>query len=383
MSETIFHIREDGTLQELQETSYDSEYLLQKLLFDYPQLLAGAQIDSENPRNWLLIAREMGVPDAEAAAGRWYLDHLFIDQDAIPTLIEVKRSTDTRIRREVIGQMLDYAANAVVYWKIEEIISAFESTCATKNLDPSQEIQNLIGFEESIEAFWEKVQTNMRAGKIRLLLVADSIPKEMKRIIEFLNMQMQPAEILGVEIKQFCAGDSRALVPQLVGQTALTQSKKSAALRSSTGIKRDEASFFAEALEHTGAEKTAVMRKIYDWVQGRGFSIDFGSGQLGSGSFIPYKSHKGNKTSVLCFTVSLWAKGVIEIGFQHASNRPPFDSVDLRQTLKEKLNTINGVDIPEAKIDKRPNFDILLLKEKTEYDKFVAAFEWFFAQYGV
>ena len=28
-----------------------------------------------------------------------------------PTLVEVKRSSDTRIRREVVGQMLDYAAN--------------------------------------------------------------------------------------------------------------------------------------------------------------------------------------------------------------------------------------------------------------------------------
>ena len=32
----------------------------------------------------------------------------------MPTLVEVKRSSDTRIRREVVGQMLHYAANAVV-----------------------------------------------------------------------------------------------------------------------------------------------------------------------------------------------------------------------------------------------------------------------------
>jgi hypothetical protein len=46
-----------------------------------------------------------------------------LDQDAIPAIVEVKRSTDTRIRREVVGQMLDYAANSVVYcrgsfWKL-------------------------------------------------------------------------------------------------------------------------------------------------------------------------------------------------------------------------------------------------------------------------
>jgi hypothetical protein len=36
-----------------------------------------------------------------------------LDQDAILTIVEVKRSTDTHVRREVVGQMLDYAANAV------------------------------------------------------------------------------------------------------------------------------------------------------------------------------------------------------------------------------------------------------------------------------
>jgi hypothetical protein len=56
------------------------------------------------------------------------VDHLFVDQDAVPTLVEVKRSSDTRIRREVVGQMLDYAANAVVYWPLERLRATFEAS---------------------------------------------------------------------------------------------------------------------------------------------------------------------------------------------------------------------------------------------------------------
>jgi hypothetical protein len=67
----------------------------------------------------------MNVPGSDESLGRFSLDHLFLDQDGIPTLVEVKRSSDTRIRREVIGQMLDYAANDVVYWPIEMIRSRF------------------------------------------------------------------------------------------------------------------------------------------------------------------------------------------------------------------------------------------------------------------
>ncbi len=49
----------------------------------------------------MLVSREMNVPGEEDGGARWSLDHLFLDQDAIPTLVEVKRSTDTRIRRAV------------------------------------------------------------------------------------------------------------------------------------------------------------------------------------------------------------------------------------------------------------------------------------------
>jgi hypothetical protein len=35
--------------------------------------------------------------------------------------VEVKCSIDTRIRPEVVGQMLDYVANPVVYWPVETL----------------------------------------------------------------------------------------------------------------------------------------------------------------------------------------------------------------------------------------------------------------------
>lgn len=80
----------------------------------------------------------MALPDAEDAGSRWSLDHLFLDQEGIPTLIEVKRSTDTRIRREVVGQMLDYAANAVVYWPVEELRARFEPRCQESGTPPGE-----------------------------------------------------------------------------------------------------------------------------------------------------------------------------------------------------------------------------------------------------
>lgn len=86
----------------LRERPYDSEDLLQALLEQHPELLAGDQVGDE-ARRWLLVRREAGVPGHEGGGGRWSLDHLFIDDEAIPTLVEVKRSADTRVRREGRG----------------------------------------------------------------------------------------------------------------------------------------------------------------------------------------------------------------------------------------------------------------------------------------
>ena len=165
MSGAIFLIQDDGQLMELNEQAYDSEDLLQTLLAQYPNLLAGDQINSEAPRRWLLISREASLPSEENGAGRWAVDHLFLDQDAIPTIVEVKRSTDTRIRREVVGQMMDYAANAVVYWPVERIIAQFEATCQSQGLEAEQMIMDFLDPEADPQEFWQQVKTNLQAGK--------------------------------------------------------------------------------------------------------------------------------------------------------------------------------------------------------------------------
>src|SRR5689334_13424220 len=97
------------------EEPYELEGHLQALIERHPNLLAGDQVDPATPRRWLLLSREAAVPTEEVGGGRWSLDHLLLDQDAIPTLVEVKRSSNREIRRMVVGQMLDYAANAVLY----------------------------------------------------------------------------------------------------------------------------------------------------------------------------------------------------------------------------------------------------------------------------
>ena len=101
MSGRIYLLDDGSKHIAMEETPYDSEKLLQLLLANHPDLLAGEQVDVEEPRRWLLVTREISVPGEEDGSGKWSLDHLFLDQDAIPTLVEVKRSSNTGIRRKI------------------------------------------------------------------------------------------------------------------------------------------------------------------------------------------------------------------------------------------------------------------------------------------
>jgi hypothetical protein len=274
MSGGIYLLREDDELVEMLERPYDSEAVLQQLLAKHPSLLAGDQLEADAPRRWLLVAREASLPSEEDGGGRWSVDHLFLDQDAVPTLVEVKRSSDTRIRREVVGQMLDYAANAVVYWPVERLRATFEASCETTGRDPEDVVLELVEDGESVDGFWDRVGTNLRAGKVRLVFVADELPAELQRVIEFLNVQMNPAEVIGIEVRQYVGQGLKTLVPRVLGQTAEAQQRKGRAVSSprrewSWEAYRDEQGIPAEKLETAKAcfasIQEALMKRGLDW----------------------------------------------------------------------------------------------------------------------
>lgn len=361
----IYLVDDNQRLISMIQADYDSENLLQFLLAEYPDLLSPDQIGSE-PRRWLLVSRETPVPDQEDIHfGRWSLDHLFLDQEGIPTLVEVKRSTDSRIRREVVGQMLDYAANAVSYWRIDEIRARFEAELG--DIDPNEILAERLGIT-SASVFWQMVETNLRAGKIRMIFVADEIPQELRRIVEFLNEQMFPAEVLAIAIRQYMGQGLQTLVPTLYGQTAKAQGAKA----SGSGEKWSEETFFPELATRHSQQVADVAFKILNWAHSRGLRIWWGEGKR-SGSFIPLLDVKGKNH----FSIAVWTYGTIEVQFQHMQSRSPFDNQELRHEFLNKLNMIEGVSLPEDSLNRRPSFPIKALARDNRLERFFATLDWF------
>lgn len=368
------YLLQDNNLAELTEQPYDSENLLQELLAKYPDLLAGDQIDDAQPRRWLLIRREMSVPSSSTEGARWALDHLLLDQDAIPTFVEVKRSSDSRIRREVVGQMLDYAANAVVYWSLEKIRAYFEANCTGNGRNPEQVLTEFLGAQADADAYWQNVKVNLQSGRVRLLFVADEIPTELRRIVEFLNQQMNPAEVLAVEIKQYVGKNLKTLVPRVIGQTVAAQQAKSAG--SQPAQQWDEDSFFLELERRKGVvEDVRAARAILEWARPQAARILWGKG-TSTGSFVPVFEHK--KRDYLPFAVYTYGK--VEFYFYWYSYKPPFDSEEKRLELLKKLNTIQGINLPESAINRRPSVPLAVLRDEHSLRQLLDIYDWYVEQ---
>lgn len=286
MSDEIFVIDGQHTLQTLPKTPPVREVDFQKMIEDHPRLLAGALISPEDPCRWLLIKREMAVPDTDTGQNRWSLDHLFVDHTGRPTLVEIKRAADTRTRREVVGQMFDYAANAQIHWDSATIRQAAVQTHGGEEglLDALEE---LLGSREpqEHEAFWRQVQEHIEEGHMRLLFVCDQIPSQLRRIIEYLNEQLDHVEVLGVEIAHYTARDPhlKVLVPRLIGQTERLKSKKASTRRAAPPRTTKEG-----ALNLCDADTRALYARLIELAEdtpdvtinwgSRGFSITYKEG---------------------------------------------------------------------------------------------------------
>ena len=220
--DSVFLIR-DGQLVELHRAPYVLEDDFQTQLAKHPQLLGGGQSTGGLPSGWLLIAREVPVPDRAEGSGRWSVDHLFIDQDAVPTFVEVKRGRDTRLRREVVGQMLDYAANGARYWPSGYLRRTWEESLPVE-VDGVAKVESFSGL--GADRFWADVEENLEGGHVRMLFVADEIPTELQTVIEYLNEQMGSAEVLGVSMTRYEGEGLSVLVPRVVGSTARLQQSK-------------------------------------------------------------------------------------------------------------------------------------------------------------
>lgn len=368
MSGPIFVLNPKGDLVPIYEQPYETEDVFQKILAKYPELLLGS--DERTPwSGLLLVAREQGVPIEEGGGDYFSLDHLFVDQNGVPTLVEVKRRSDTRNRREIVAQMLDYASNGLAYWKVEDLQQNFAETCAVDHHEPAAVLEKFLGERADTEGFWQQVQENIRNERIRMVFVADDISPELRRIVSFLNRQMRTSEMLAIELKQFVGEGVQAFVPDVIVKPDVLPPPDTVQTRWT------EERFMIKLERESGPEVVPVAKALLDWGIKSTTKIIWGRGKIW-GSFTPVIVVDGTNYNSIC----VWTSGLVDIQFQYLQNQPPFDALDKRQELARRLNAIPGVAIPDDALGRFPSVKLeVLLKDETR-TRFLAVIEWVIAE---
>jgi hypothetical protein len=209
---------DSGTKQLQRITCKDEDKELQMLLERNLNLLPGDQISPGQNLRWLLVKREMPVVNPSSGENLWSIDFLLVDQDGVPTLVECKRHNDTRSRREVVGQMLEYAASGRHYWTASDFRSQAQNTAGDES-KLSQKLKELTGSETIPENFFAVMERNLQKSKMRLIFFLEDSPLELRSVVEFLNGQLKDMEVLIVEARQYQHGDARIVVPWVFGFT--------------------------------------------------------------------------------------------------------------------------------------------------------------------
>jgi hypothetical protein len=360
MTDKVFRLDAANRLTEMSRVGFVSEDIFQTILADHPAILG-----SDDGAGLLLIKREQPVADSVGGGGRWSLDHLYVDVHGIPILVEVKRATDTRARREVVAQMLDYAANGVAHWPLSQIIDAFSATCSQRGETAEQVLGGFLPPGADADAFWKSVETNLRAGRIRMLFVADEIPRELRRIVEFLNEQMRPAEVLAIQVEHYLGADgTRTLVPRLIGATERATSTKAVGGQSDIHTTEDWLERLAQ--EHGDEAYRGAVRAI-DWFRSRGSDV----GPTASGDAVYLKSIGDDGKEVWPFFIRHSTGGRLEMSLQYLRYRPRFASDEAREAALRGLQALPGLDVKSTgRLTGWPSFAVSGLLDDAAWEAF-------------
>lgn len=349
MSQGVIYMVDGEGLRRMTPSAPENEDRMQVLVAQYPELITDGDGDL------LLVCREAAVGDGEAA-GRWSLDHLFVTREAVPVLVELKRASDTRIRREVVGQLIDYAANASAHWAAGTIAGAFAKTVGVDQAD--SKLAAFIGDRDPDE-FWRQVDSNLSSGRIKLVFVADVIPRELAIVVEFLNSQMR-ADVRAVELRWF-AGDGgvTTLTPRIIGGTEQAAVAKSRTRQSPMEVE----AWIQERIARHGAETLDGVQHACAIASAAGGDVFIPSTR---GSIIASWPTDDGK---LVYPIGVYPSGMVVLRLGYLKYRPGFASEDARRRLYDELSTIVG-SLHTQSLSGEPGFPAIKLTDRVVADRF-------------
>lgn len=185
---------------------------LQGLVFSQPRALPIADIDPTFAPI-LPIAREVRTNVGP-------IDALFVSPGGLLTIVEAKLWRNPEARREVVGQIIDYAKELAT-WNYEDVDQLVLNHRGRSLWELVSETQDA-DVPESEQRFVDEVTRNLERGRFLLLIVGDGIREGVERMTAFLQRTPHLHFTLAlVEMHTYTlpGAEDLLIVPSIVMQT--------------------------------------------------------------------------------------------------------------------------------------------------------------------
>jgi hypothetical protein len=190
-----------------------SEADIQNYVHAHPACLPIAEIDP-------IFANPVAIcTELPTLAGP--IDNLMVTPAGLPVLVECKLWRNPQARREVVGQILDYAKE-LSRWSSSDLQRAVRQRLKCSG-DPVLEKVKKIAPEMDEIGFNDALTHNLRRGRFLLLIVGDGIREGVEAISEYLQAHAGLHFSLGlIELPIFALPDgSRLVVPRVLVRTSV------------------------------------------------------------------------------------------------------------------------------------------------------------------
>jgi hypothetical protein len=196
------------------------EATLRDLIADHPGLLPVHDLDPSYGR-LVTVTKELSIP------GVGFVDVLLTDETGRLVVVECKLWRNPQARREVVGQILDYARelSRYSYEDLQRQVAIATHRRGNVLFDLAREAGGVLDEAE----FVDRVSRDLRAGRFLLLVVGDGITEGTRRIGEYLRDQPGLAFTFGLiemaEYRVASAGDPERTIiqPRVLAQTSLIE----------------------------------------------------------------------------------------------------------------------------------------------------------------
>jgi hypothetical protein len=310
--------RKGGEWREAKILRYSDERDLQKMLYSSPQLIP-VQGELNKTRTFI---------DEAGLAGAGCTDLIGVDNDGDIYLVECKLATNPQIRREVIGQILEYAS---YLWEMS--YEDFDSLFVKRKGETLKELltESVVeGWE--FEAFREAVTQNLKTGNFHLIIAVDEMNEQLGEIIAFLGKRGAGVRLQAIELQRYAEDDAEILVPQLHGEF----------FQSPAGDRKSVAwnfeSFFAEARRKLKEGQLTALTTLYEFSRHQTDWLSWGKGMV-YGSFSVH-SDRISKRSL--YTVTTNGHFVANFG-QLPDSQAALKFMD---NLGQELKKLEGLKVP-------------------------------------